>query len=344
MRNKNLKFITVLSIILIVIASSIFGGYLLIDKVLVPKYFGAYGIDNLDKLVEIVQTIYQVPEETEIITNGFQKSDFTSSTEKLKLAGFPVLKNGEIDYEKIGKYEYTLNPDPSFKDNFIILTDKEAASVLSEIISSGLLVSNFPELSYIDTLKMEVKQLNIVPINTEIESTNYSNTAEQKELTETKNIKLSMTIKLDTSSAKSQIADNLKISPFLIDLVIPNEMYLTASVEIEKDFQNNIFYKNATLAVNNKTPKQSELLLNLLIRFIYPEDQIVSIENLSNYIGQLATVGIKVLGDSSFVYNDKDSTKCDVKINLDINIQDEDLNAPEITPSNPSEPETQPEE
>ena len=82
----------------------------------------------------------------------------------------------------------------------------------------------------------------------------------------------------------------------------------------------------------------------MLIRFIYPEDQIVSIENLSNYIGQLATVGIKVLGDSSFVYNDKDSTKCDVKINLDINVQDEDLNAPEITPSNPSEPETQPEE
>lgn len=305
MRKKRSKFFIGLIIALAILVSSCLGGYFVIDKLLVPKYFSVYGINDLSALVDIVKTIYIVPDEDDFITNPFSKADITSSQNKLYEAGFPCLKDGEIDYESIAKGDFTLSPAEDFEDNYILLTDKEVASIADNILTSGILVSNFPDLSYIDTLQMSIKQLSIIPnektkIEPQISEEPIENEQDKYLNFTTSGASIIATIKLNTESARKQIATNLNMPLFLIDWIIPNTIYVTSSIDtyISKDTGERL-YKNATLAINSKTAKQSEVLLNLLISFIFPEDT-VTIDELANQLGSLAINGIDILGNVEF--------------------------------------------
>ena len=311
MRKNKTKFFIGLIVVLTVISASIFGGYIMIDKVLVPKYFSQYGINNLADLVDLVQTIYIVPDEKEFITNPFSEHDAAQAKDKLEKAGFPTLTGGEIDYEAIAEKNFTLTPDESFVDNFIMLSDREVAALASDILASGILVSSFPDLSYIDTLNMQIKQITIIPN----EETSVLNEYDEETLPEgsklplikytTQDTTLSITIKIDTKSARKQISENLDMPLFLIDWIIPDTLYVTSTIDTfinpetgERE------YKNASLAINSKTPKQSEVLLKLLISFIFT-DTSFTIEQLANQLAALAIDGINVLGEVKFatLYN-----------------------------------------
>lgn len=306
MRKSKTRFFIGLIIAVAVLFFSVLGGYFMIDKLLVPKYFGAYGINNLSELVGIVQTIYIVPDEEDFINNPYSEFDATSSNNKLVLAGFPALKDGNIDYEAIAEKDYTLTPDESFVDDFIVLSDKEVASIAANILSSGILVSNYPDLSYINTLNMEIKQISITPAETNVEENIYNestlnpNSELDRIISTTTDAKLSLTIKIDTESARKQISTNLNMPLFLIDWIIPDTMYVTSTIDTFIDATTGErTYANASLAINSKTAKQSEVLLKLLISFIFP-DETLTIEELSSQLGSLAIEGMNVLGNFKF--------------------------------------------
>lgn len=307
MRKNRTKFWVGLAIALVVLASSVVGGYFAIDKLLVPKYFSAYGINNLKELVSIVQTIYIVPDEKEFITNSYSKFDKQTSTDKLITAGFPTLETGSIDYESIATHNFIFEPKDDFVDNFILLTDKEVASIADEIINSGILVSKFPDLEAIDTLNIALKQVIVTPDRETSkdnplykDETINKNSAEKSIISTTKNANLKITLKLDTQDARKQISTNLNMPLFLVDWIIPNTIYVTSTIDAVFNEETGIHeYKNATLSINSKTPKQSEVLLNLLISFIFPEDTF-TIESFANELGRLAIDGINVLGKMEF--------------------------------------------
>lgn len=278
----------------------------MIDKVLVPKYFSSYGINSLSELVGIVQTIYIVPDEDNFIINPHTDFDITNAKNKLVLAGFPTLSDGNLDYESIAKKEYTRTPDENFVDNFIVLSDKEVAGIADEILSSGILVSNYPDLSYINTLNMEIKQISITPATTNVIENEYDpdlldpNSELDTIISTTTDANLSVTIKIDTESARKQISNNLNMPLFLIDWIIPDTMYLTSTLDTFINTETGEReYKNATLSINSKTAKQSEVLLKLLISFIFP-DETFTIESFSSQLGSLAIDGIKALGNMNF--------------------------------------------
>lgn len=308
MRKNRTRFLVGLIVVLCILLTSVVSGYFIIDKILVPKYFGMYNINNLSELVEIVQTIYVVPNEKDFITKPYSDFDGKNATQKLKTAGFPVLSTGEIDYESIANHDYTRSPDENFVDPFVLLTDREVASIAGDIIESGLLVSKFPDLSYINTLSIELKQLVITPdkdtsVDYEIDKEKEldENSKEDKIKSTTDNANILVTLKLDTESSRKQIATNLNMPQFLVDWIIPDTIYVTSKMDTRIDeVTNERVYENASLSINSKTAKQSEVLLNLLISFIFPEDTF-TIESFANQLCSLAIEGINLLGSMDFL-------------------------------------------
>lgn len=307
MRKSRTKFFIGLIVAVLILVTSVVSGYFVIDRILVPKYFSQYGINNLAELVGIVQTIYVVPDEKEFITNPYSDFDAETATDKLITAGFPTLATGRIDYESIARNDFTFKPDENFEDDFILLTDKEVASIAGEIIDSGILVSNFPDLAYINTLNIEVKQITITP-NTETNIPNEKmndpetdkNSAESQIISTNDDASVTLTIKLDTESARQQISTNLNMPMFLVDWIIPDTMYVTSQMDTHIDDETGErVYENAKLSINSKTAKQSEVLLNLLISFIFPEDT-YTIESFANELGALAIEGLNILGEMEF--------------------------------------------
>lgn len=308
-KQRRAKFFICLAIVLAVISGSVIGGYFIIDRCLVPQYFAKYGINNLKELVDIASTIYSTPNESDFITNPFTKADKTSAENLMIEAGFPRLVNGGLDYEKIGKGKYTLTPSEDFNQNYIFLTDRQSAGILNETVETGVLVSNSSALSYLgsdltylDTLKMSIKQFIITPI------------FETEEDTSTNSARLVVTIKIDTSTARTEISQNLQTPKFLIDWIIPSSIYLTGRFEIMNAGTKDQSIEHALLAINSKTPKQSEVLLKLLMEFIYPNQTDLTIESFTASLGDLVLTGLASIGKFEFTTEGKSNG---VKIFLD---------------------------
>lgn len=308
MRKNRTKFIIGLAIVVCVLLTSVMSGYFVIDKVLVPKYFGSYNINSLSELVELVQTIYIVPNEKDFISKPYSEYDVKTASSKLKNAGFPTLSSGEIDYESIANKAYTLTPAEGFVDNYLLLTDKEVASIADDIIESGILTSNFPDLSYIDLLSIKLKQLIITPNSStstpyEIDPSNppQEGSQESKIKSTSSDSHILITLKLDTESSRKQIATNLNMPQFLVDWIIPDKLYVTSEMDTRIDEETGErVYENAKLSINSKTPKQSEVLLNLLISFIFPENTF-TIESFANELCSIVIQGINLLGSMDFM-------------------------------------------
>ena len=77
------------------------GGYFCLDKVIVPKYFGNYGINNVPDLVGVVTSLYKSPNESKFITNGHTKTDLSNAIEKLQSAGYKIDEQGVITEENM---------------------------------------------------------------------------------------------------------------------------------------------------------------------------------------------------------------------------------------------------
>lgn len=281
-KKSKIKFLCIIGLIIVIFAGVIFGGYLIIDKKMVPNYLGKYGINNLHELTELANAMYKLPKETDFLTNGYSDTEISATQSKLKLAGFPTLLNDNIDYKKLAEStEFERTPDSTFTDTTLTLTDKEIAVILDTVIKSNVLTTT-PNLNYLNTTStsIDVKQVSI------------TKTSDETEILPTK-ANLQTTIKLDTASLRSTMAKNLDTPTFLIDWLIPDVMYLTSSIDIE--LTDKVNFSNVTLSVNTKDSSASKVLLNLLISFIYPETENITIESLASEFGTLFIDSFKLL-------------------------------------------------
>ena len=283
-KKKRYTFFIKLFIALATIVALVFCAYLAIDKLVVPKYFKDYGINNMHDLVAMVKTLYNTPDEKDIITNGYTQADQRSAVKKLISANFPSVSETELDYAEIsqgldksslvsGQYEFT---------------DREIAGILDQMLDSGILASQLPNLKYLDTININILELIITPTEfTDNEGNVYY---------DTDSANVSFTFKLDTSSVRTQMAHTMDIPTFFLDMIVPKTMYITINYNLFIDDYGVWQVGEGRIAVNGRTAKDSEILLNLLIEFIFPEEDQMTIDKFSIEFGNILIKGMDMLG------------------------------------------------
>lgn len=285
-KKGKLGFFVRLFSVLAILVAVIFGAYILIDKVVVPKYFKEYGINNMHDLVGMVKTLYNSPDEKEIITNGYTAADQQNGVDKLITIGFPTTSTGtDLNYSQIADGFDT----SSLVAGDHAFTDREIASILDQMLESGVLANKLPHLNYIDTIKINILELIIEPKkvtngNAEIVSS-------------TDNAKVSFTFKFETSAVRGQMAEAMDTPTFLLDMIVPKTMYITVDYDIQKDSNGDWHADNGFLGVNGRTAEDSQILLDLLIKFIFPEEDQMTVEKFSTECGNILIQGLGLLGD-----------------------------------------------
>ena len=280
-KHKTARFFITLLIVLAVLASLGVGGFFLLDKVVVPKYFGSFGINNMSDLTQMMGTLYTSKNESKFITNPYTETDLQTAENKLKLVGFPSLETGRLDYKAIAEESYTVDNTAEVK-----LTDKELASVLNGMLSSGILSEKLPNLKYINTLNMQLLEIIIKPKETDGVLDPNSATIE-------------LAIKIDTTSLKAQIAEEMQTPLFLLNMIIPKTMYINVNFDLTANGEN-WEYTNSAIRINGKKTSQSQILLNLLIKFIFPAEDEMTIAKLNTEFGSVLIEGVDLLGNIQF--------------------------------------------
>ncbi len=283
-KKKKYTFFIKLFVSLATIVAVVFCAYLALDKLVVPKYFKDYGIEDMHDLVAMVKTLYNSPDEKDMITNGYTSADQKSAVKKLISANFPSISETELDYVEIsegldksslvsGEYEFT---------------DREIAAILDQMLESGILASKLPNMQYIDTININVLELIITPTQFTDEEGNIYYDSESANI--------SFTFKIDTSSVRTQMASAMDTPLFLLNMIVPKTLYVTINFNFYINDEGVWAVKDNNMAVNGRTAKDSEILLNLLIDFIFTEEDQMTIEKFSNEFGNILITGMDMLG------------------------------------------------
>lgn len=290
MKNKGTaKFLIILFIVLSVLGGIVCGGYFLLDRVIVPKYFSSYGIYNLADLTNMMNTLYNMPSEKQIVTNGYQESiDLPSAIDKLTAedAHYPIKRDGTFDFDAFS--------DGKRGAGGITLTDRELAAVLDKLLDTTEFSDLLPNLSNIDTINMNLLELTISP--EELDDNTYSKTSGH----------IKAIIKIDTTEVRAQMASEMQIPLFLLNMIFPKEFYVTCNydVEINNSGESAVWTtSNGKLAVNGSTEEQSEILLNLIISFIFGEDDHMTIPKLVDNFGDIVEQCTELFGKIEFATN-----------------------------------------
>ena len=288
-QHKKSGFFLKLTIVLAILVAICFGAYFAIDKLVVPKYFSQYGIHDLGELVGMMQTLYNSPKESEIITNGYTKADETSANKKLVGAGFPKEEGtGKIDYVGVSKGEATLQA------GVYHFTDKELACILNDILASGVVESNLQNLNYLSDINITVLEFIVNPKTVkEGENFTYSNNSAD----------IACTFKIDTSLVREQMAKAMDTPLFLLNMIIPKTIYITVDYSISLGEDGTWKIDEQEMGINGRTAKQSDILIDLMISFIFPPEDEMTKSKMTEACGQVLLSGIEFLGDLSFEYN-----------------------------------------
>lgn len=288
-QHKKSGFFLKLTMVLAILIAICFGAYFAIDRLVVPKYFSQYGIHDLGELVGMMQTLYNSPKESEIITNGYTKADETSANKKLVGAGFPKEEGtGKIDYVGVSKGEATLQA------GVYHFTDKELGCILNDILASGVVESNLQNLNYLSDISITVLEFIVNPKPVQNgENFTYSNNSAD----------ISSTFKIDTSLVREQMAKAMDTPLFLLNMIIPKTIYITVNYSISLGEDGNWKIDEKEMGINGRTAKQSDILIDLMISFIFPPEDEMTKDKMIEACGQVLLSGIEFLGDLSFEYN-----------------------------------------
>lgn len=288
-QHKKSGFFLKLTMVLAILVAICFGAYFAIDRLVVPKYFSQYGIHDLGELVGMMQTLYNSPKESEIITNGYTKADETSANKKLVGAGFPKEEGtGKIDYVGVSKGEATLQA------GVYHFTDKELGCILNDILASGVVESNLQNLNYLSDISITVLEFIVNPKTVQNgENFTYSNNSAD----------ISSTFKIDTSLVREQMAKAMDTPLFLLNMIIPKTIYITVNYSISLGEDGNWKIDEKEMGINGRTAKQSDILIDLMISFIFPTEDEMTKDKMIEACGQVLLSGIEFLGDLSFEYN-----------------------------------------
>ena len=69
MKKKKVKLFSKIMITLCLIAAIFVGGYFFLDKTIIPKYFGKYGINGISDLVGVVAFFFQCVQHIDLVTH-----------------------------------------------------------------------------------------------------------------------------------------------------------------------------------------------------------------------------------------------------------------------------------
>ena len=286
LRKKQSAFIFKFLVAIVLIVSLFAGGYFLLDKAIVPRYFGDYGIHNMAELVGMMSTLYSSPDETALVKNGFTELDTESAEDKLKEI-FPSKENSsELDYNAIAEGKTKTGV---LLPLILEFSDKEIAGVLDKMLELGILAKKLPDLEYINTIGINMLELTIAPekIDGQINPDSAN---------------IHAIIKFDTTNVRGQMAAAMGTSTVLLDMVIPKTLYVTLDYHLE--ISNNEWeYSNGYIGVNGRTAEQSKILLDLLISFIFPPEDEMSLEKLTHEFGNILQSGLDLLGKAEYKEN-----------------------------------------
>jgi len=281
--------LTSLALIIVVLGGVLFGGYMILDKIVVPRYLSTYGISNMGELVTVIHTMYSSPKESQFILNPYCEEDKASGISKLKNANFPYSEEkNTLDYDKIAKEK--VNVIDADGVGYLIFTDREIAAVLDDVLRSGAIADNLDSIASLDTLTMTTKEVVVTP-KLEGDSTASSSAH------------ISMTIMINTAKVRGDMAKNMDVPTFLLNMIVPKDLYFTCEFNISTIAEGVYEYSDCVLRINGATTKQSEILINLLIGFIFEPDQEMTMEKLSEKIGGIITYGLELFGRFEFVSN-----------------------------------------
>jgi len=215
-RKRTGFFIKLFSAVAIVVAV-LFGVYFAIDKIVVPRYFKDYGINNMHDLVSMVKTLYNSPDEEDIITNGFTQRNEKDAIEKLIAINVPETNEGSgiLDFFAITE---SVDKEDLVKGD-LELTDREMAAILDQMLESGVLAEKLPDIKYLDTIKMNVLELIISPEKMVDGSGNVTYATDKANV--------SFTFKVNTQAIRSQIASEMQTPIFLLNMIMPETLYIT---------------------------------------------------------------------------------------------------------------------
>lgn len=280
MKRKRSGILGKVLITLCIVIAIFAGGYFLLDKAIVPKYFGQYGINSIPDLAGVVTSLYKNPNEKKLITNGYTQTDLSNSVTKLQAADYKIDNDGKItdknNFKGHGKVE---------------LTDREFAAVCNKLLEDGALADALPNLNYLNTMQISLLQVIITPNEDSFDGDGY-NAAN-----------ISFIIKINTVDIRAQIATQMQTPSYLLNMIIPDDLYFTVSYDFDLTKTENERITQSTIAINGRTAKQSELLINLLIGFIFPEEDEMNYEKFTNSVGEIALKGIDAIGEFKFIKN-----------------------------------------
>ena len=294
MKNKSktkkiANFFIKLLIVLSILGGIGLGGFLILDRVVVPSYFGKYGINNMGSLVQMVRVMHNAPSESKFITNSYTLENENSALNKLENAGVPVY-NGLIEFGKIADGEYVISDEAK---QGVFVSDKEMTAIIAQMFKSDYLLSveYFKNLDYFSTLSIEAKEIIVQLDEIEAESNGYQFSEKAH---------VSFTIKLDTKVAQGVMAEKMDVPYFLLNLIMPDYLYMTTSYDVEILDDGGYEITNAEIGINGRTPKQSEILMNMLLTFIFKEDEQMTISKLGETLGSALSDGMNILGNIKF--------------------------------------------
>lgn len=280
MKKKKSAIFLKISLVLCLVLSIFVGGFFFLDKLIVPKYFGEYGIYNISDLIGVMTSLYSSPNEEELVSNGHTQVDLDNAISSLQKAGYKIEDNGSILSENYDNFK---------GDGRVKLTDREVAAVCQALIKNGMLNSALPDLKYLNVDNISILELIISPIKeSQIAGTETYTRAN-----------IEFIVKIDTSAIRTQIAEQMETPMYLLKFIIPDKLYFSVEYSINLDAESNE-RTSGKISINGKTAKQSETLIMLLIKFIFPAEEHMDIDGFTRAIGDVAFLGIDSLGEFKF--------------------------------------------
>lgn len=280
MASKKSGIIWKIALLLSIIFAVFGGGYLFLDKMIVPKYFAQYGIHGVPDLVGVVTSLYKNPNENKLVTNGYTQNDITSAITILQDANYKIADDGTIDNSALFK-----------GDKSVKLTDREFAGICNKLIENGILVDVLPNLNYVNLLNISVLEVNIKPDEELAIEGGYSGA------------NISFIAKIDTVDIREQIASQMDTPLFLLNMIIPDTLYFSVSYDLDLSKAEGERVSEGTISINGRTAKQSQILIDLLIDFIFPAEDKMDLEKFTDTLGNIVLEGIDILGDFKFIDN-----------------------------------------
>ena len=283
MKKKKTGFILKICVALSLVLAIFTSGYLFLDKKIVPKYFGKYGIYGIPDLVGVVASLYKSPNESKIVTNAFTQTDFSNAVSKLQNAGYKMNNDGSMQKTEFDNFK---------GDQVVIMTDRELASICNKFLSDGILVDALPDLNYLNIINISVLEIIITPDKDSFDGEFYTEAH------------VSSIMKINTTDICEQIAEQMDTPLFLLNMIIPEVLYFEVAYDIDLDKESAeesaIVDASGSIAINGRSEKQSEILINLLIDFIFPDKEDMNIDKFTNELGNVIVSGIEILGDFKF--------------------------------------------